>query len=74
MPRLFALAVLGLLLLPAAASAADLAPPLAAGGYWKQFSDYWLTRFKEQSGMVLLVLGIGAVAISIIVFGNKWKK
>jgi hypothetical protein len=65
------LALLSLLLLPAAASAA---PPLAAGGYWQQFTDYWLGRFREQSGMVLLILAVGAVAIGIIVLGNKWKK
>jgi hypothetical protein len=68
------LALLALLLLPAVASAADLAPPLAAGSYWKQFTDYWLGRFKEQSGMVLAVLAVGAVGIGIIVCGNKWKK
>ena len=71
-PLLIALAVL--LAVPAAASAADLAPPLAAGGYWGQFTDYWAGRFKQQSGMVLAVLAVGAVGIGIIVLGNKWKK
>lgn len=71
MTRPTLLALLALLLLPAVA---DAAPPLAASGYWKQFGDYWLTRLREQSGMVLAVLGIGALAIGIIIFGNKWKK
>ncbi len=71
MTRPTLLALVLLVLLPAVA---DAAPPLAAGGYWKQFSDYWLTRVREQSGMVLAVLGVGAVAIGIIVCGNKWKK
>jgi DMSO reductase anchor subunit len=73
MTRPAVLALLALLAAPAAASAADLAPPLAASSYWKQFGDYWLSRFREQSGMVLAVLGVGAVAIGIIVFGKKWK-
>ena len=71
MTRPVLLALLALALLPAAA---DAAPPLAAGGYWGQFSDYWLGRFKQQSGMVLAVLAVGAVGIGIIIFGNKWKK
>ena len=73
MTRPVAFALLALLLVPAAASAAD-ALPLAASGYWKQFGDYWVGKLREQSGMVLMVLGLGAVAIGIIVFGNKWKK
>ena len=71
MRRPLFLALLVLLLLPAVA---DAAPPLAAGSYWRQFGDYWLTRVREQSGMVLAVLGVGALAIGIIVLGNKWKK
>lgn len=73
MTRIAVLALALLLAAPAAAAAADLSPPLAASGYWRQFTDYWLGRFREQSGMVLAVLGVGAVAISIIVFGKKWK-
>jgi hypothetical protein len=71
--RLAVLALLALAVAPAAADAADLAPPLAASGYWAQFTDYWLGRLKQQSGMVLAVLALGAVAIGIIVLGNKWK-
>ena len=74
MPRLILFALVTLLLLPAVADAADFTPPLAAGGYWSQFSDYWFGRLRQQSGMVLVVLGAGALGIAIIVCGNKWKK
>jgi hypothetical protein len=70
-PRLFALAVLTLLL---------LAAPVAAGtggalfgNYWNSFLEFWKGMFQKQNGVVMGVLGVGAVALFIITRG-KWQK
>jgi hypothetical protein len=73
--RPLALALLvaaGLALTPAPAAAADPAGPVF-GGYWTGFVDFWTGAVKKQNGVVLFVLGIGAVSLFIITRG-KWRK
>lgn len=65
-------ALVCVLLLPAAASAAEPSGLIAAG-YWAGFWDFWSGQFKKQDSIVLLTLGVGAVSIFIITRG-KWKK
>jgi hypothetical protein len=42
-------------------------------GYWSEFVDHWSGMLKQQNGVVLFALGIGAVSLFIITRG-KWKK
>lgn len=70
--RLPALAFLALLALPAAAAAGPGGPVLAVG-YWEGFVEYWKGVFQQQNGVVMGVLGVGAVALFIITRG-KWRK
>ena len=44
-----------------------------AWAYWDRFVDYWLGGLKEQNGIVLFVLGAGALGLFIITRG-KWIK
>jgi hypothetical protein len=72
----FALGLLAVLLTTAPAAAAEPAGPLFAGTfreYWRGFVDFWTSAFLKQNGIVMLVLGLGAVGIFIITRG-KWKK
>jgi hypothetical protein len=70
-PRLFFLALLALVMFagPVAASSGD---PLF-GNYWQGFLDFWKTTFQKQNGVVMGVLGVGAIALFIITRG-KWRK
>ena len=43
------------------------------GGYWTGFWEHWGGYFKQQSGVVMIALGVGAVSLFIITRG-KWKK
>jgi hypothetical protein len=69
--------VLTLLLIPLLASPAAAADGHASaavfGGYWQAFLDYWESAFMRQNGIVMGVLGLGAVALFIITRG-KWRK
>ena len=67
----FALALILLLASPAAAAVSR--PDAVFGSYWQSFLDYWETSFKRQNGIVMAVLGLGAVALFIITRG-KWRK
>ncbi len=68
----FALAACALLLLASPAVAAP-APQAVFGSYTKEFLDYWKGVFQKQNGVVMGVLGLGAVALFIITRG-KWQK
>lgn len=57
---------------PAFAASSSSAAPLF-GGYWSNFFDHWSGVFKKQNGIILAVLGLGAVSVFIITRG-KWKK
>jgi hypothetical protein len=50
-------------------------PPGGAvfGSYWQEFIDFWRGVFQKQNGVVMGVLGVGAVALFIITRG-KWRK
>jgi Spy/CpxP family protein refolding chaperone len=79
MRRLALLAVLGLALSHAPAQASAL-PPAAApsaqplyASYWDGFVDHWGGKMKKQNGIIMLVLGVGAVSLFIITRG-KWLK
>jgi hypothetical protein len=61
------------LLLSSPAAAADGAGTPLFGGYVGQFYDHWMGMLKQQNGVVVFVLGIGAVSLFIITRG-KWKK
>ena len=45
----------------------------AATSYWDGFADFWLGSLRQANGVVLLVLGVGLVALIIITSG-KWVK
>jgi len=71
-------ALLGLLMTPADAPAAEPTPApsnalFAKGEYWEGFTEFWTGRLKRTDGVVLLALGVGAVALFIIT-RTKWKK
>ena len=67
---LFAFALCAVLWAAAPAGAADA--PLVAG-YWTEFYEHWVGVFRQQNGVVMLTLGIGAVCLFVITRG-KWKK
>ena len=46
--------------------------PLFAA-YWSAFYDHWAGVFRQQNGVVMLTLGLGAVCLFVITRG-KWKK
>jgi cobalamin biosynthesis protein CobD/CbiB len=69
--RPFALAVGLLLVLAAPAAAAD--PAVFAARYWDGFVEYWGNHFRQQNGVVMGVVALGAVALFIITRG-KWRK
>lgn len=68
-------AICATLLCAAPAPAADggSAPVFAASGYWTRFVDFWLGGLREQNGIVLLIIGVGALSLFIITRG-KWIK
>ncbi len=68
---LFAVAACALLFAAGPAAAADSAPLVA--GYWDEFYDHWSGVVKQQNGVVMLTLVIGAVCLFIITRG-KWQK
>jgi hypothetical protein len=74
-PRLwiFSLALCLLLFIAGPASAADHSSAVF-GKYWDQFLEYWQGTFQKQNGVVLLVLGLGVVALLIITRSGKWQK
>jgi len=69
--RVFALTLL-LLLLFAGPAAAGTGGALF-GGYWEGFIEFWKSVFQKQNGVVMAVLGVGAIALFIITRG-KWQK
>lgn len=74
-PRLglFCLALFVVLFLASPAAAADHSGALF-GKYWQQFLEYWQGTFQKQNGVVLLVIGLGIVALLIITRSGKWNK
>ncbi|MCZ2341175.1 MAG: hypothetical protein LC104_05185 [Bacteroidales bacterium] len=68
-----------LLILTPAAMAGDLSPVPAGGSglwasrYWDGFVKFWTDAFRKQNGVVLFVLGAGALSIFIITRGKKLK-
>jgi len=69
---LVAAVVLAAFLSPAALPQASAAEPpstgtvFAASSYWTGFTEFWTGSFKKQNGVVLFVLGLGAVSLFII--------
>lgn len=45
----------------------------AIGSYWYNFKHFWLDFFGNQSGVVLIALGAGAIGIIIICSGKSRK-
>lgn len=72
--RLFAATVLAVALTaaPAAAAPSPAAAPLFAG-YWHDFIEHWVGALKQQNGIIVAALGVGAVSLFIITRG-KWLK
>ena len=64
------LAALALVLMFNAPASASTGTPVFAG-YWSEFIDHWFGMLKKQNGIVLFVLGLGAVSLFIITRG-KW--
>jgi hypothetical protein len=74
-PWLFTLALSVLLLLASpAAAATSHRGALFGARYWSQFVEYWEGVLQRQNGVVLLVLGMGVVALLIITRSGKWQK
>ena len=71
--RLFALTLFLLLGLAAPVGAAEQGQALF-GGYWDACLDYWQGVFQKQNGVVMGVLGVGVVALLIIMKSGKWQK
>jgi hypothetical protein len=67
------LSVLGVLLMTAAPAFAAVTRPNAAQRYWRDFKEFWGGAFANQSAVVMITLGFGAIAMFIITRG-KWKK
>ena len=70
--RAFALALL-LVAATAAPAAAGSDPGPLFAGYWGEFVDHWVGKLRQQNGVVMAALGLGAVALFIITRG-KWLK
>jgi hypothetical protein len=71
-PYFLALCLFALVASPAVASAA--APPGAVfGNYFHDFVAYWKDKARDQNTIVFAALGVGAVAILIIVTSKKGK-
>jgi hypothetical protein len=66
------LALLLVALLASPAMAAESRPALF-GSYWSSFVEYWESAALRQNGIVMLVLGVGVIALFIITRG-KWRK
>ncbi|MBX9623704.1 MAG: hypothetical protein K2X82_07805 [Gemmataceae bacterium] len=75
--RAFALALALCMTTAGPAAAADPgSPPGPAplfAGYWGEFVDHWVGKLRQQNGVVMAALGVGAVALVIITRG-KWLK
>lgn len=68
------IALTGMLVFANPVSAASSSDALfARTSYIKRFKDYWGGVFKQQNGIVLIVMGVGAVSMFIITRG-KWRK
>jgi hypothetical protein len=75
-PLTLALLAAGLVLTPAVATAADPTAGATApvfGGYLHGFFDFWMGQLRKQNGVIMFVLGVGAVSLFIITRG-KWRK
>jgi hypothetical protein len=72
--RLFALSLLCVLCLSSPAAAATNPGPVLFGGYWHSFIEFWQGFLQKQNGVVMAVLGLGAVALLIITRSGNWKK
>jgi hypothetical protein len=71
--RFFVFAILIVPLLAAPAAAAEPGAHAVFASYWDAFMDYWEKTILQQNGIVMAVLGLGAVALFIITRG-KWRK
>ena len=49
------------------------AGPVLASAYSEEFKEYWVGAFRKQNGIVLFVLGLGALSVFIIT-RSKAKK
>lgn len=67
----FALTACAALLTALPAAAADSSALVA--GYWTEFYEHWAGVLKQQNGVVMATLGLGAVCLFIITRG-KWRK
>ena len=70
---LFPLAALVALVTATPAPAADPGPSALVAGYWSGFVDHWQGVFQKQNGIVMALLGVGALCLFIITRG-KWRK
>ncbi|MFO0848899.1 MAG: hypothetical protein U0871_10165 [Gemmataceae bacterium] len=71
---MFPLVVAWLLAGAGPAAAADPGPLFAKTGYWQEFASYWVNYMHKQNGIILLILGLGAVALLIITRGSSQRK
>jgi len=72
--QLFAMSLLGVLCLCGPAAAASDPSHAVFGGYWHSFVEFWQGFLQKQNGVVMAVLGLGAVALFIITRSGKWQK
>jgi hypothetical protein len=72
LPKIVLVALL-LLVSTAPAFAGEPGSVALFGSYWQDFLDHWGEVFMQQNGIVMGVLGVGALALFIITRG-KWRK
>ena len=46
----------------------------ASAGYWYNFKKYWTDFLGAQNGVVMTVMVVGAIGVTIIMFGGRWKR
>lgn len=54
-------------------SQSSISTSLWGSRYWDGFVEFWTEAFRKQNGVVMLVLGAGALSIFIITRGKKLK-
>ncbi|HEY2909827.1 MAG TPA: hypothetical protein VGI99_06250 [Gemmataceae bacterium] len=73
--RRFAFVAGALAITAAPAFALSEASPVTPlfGGYWADFLKHWTGVVKQQNGVIMVALALGALSLFIITRG-KWKK
>jgi hypothetical protein len=52
----------------------SITPLFAKSGYWDGFVEFWTKSLRETNNIVLFIGLVGALCITVIVTGGRWKK